>query len=185
MQENLRRTDGEEPLQKANWLAQKIKYQQQIEKTSAEIERVAILKTFYSVIAALAIVLTALLFVIGKRKLKSRQDKYDNKVLTYELDKLKFEQKLAKASEDLHAQVLYMREKNLQVQQLQNEINNIKKSSSFYIEAESKQLQKLLESHLMTDENWINFKRQFIKEYPAWYNDLISGFPELSNPTIE
>lgn len=184
LEDSLKKTDGDLPLRKANWMVQKTKYVQEIEKTNAQYVQQATLKTFYAIIAGLAIALAVLLYMNTQRRLKNRQDSYDKMVMSFELEKLKFEQKLSKAHEDIHAQIDFLKEKNQQIKQLHTEIERIKASPSFYIEEEKGKLHELLESHLITEENWTNFKREFKREYPHWYQELLTGFPELTESNL-
>ena len=37
----------------------------------------------------------------------------------------------------------------------------------------------------MTEENWINFKREFTKEYTQFYHNLMTNFPELKDSNLK
>lgn len=45
-------------------------------------------------------------------------------------------------------------------------------------------MQKLLESHLMTQENWENFKEAYMNEYPEEYHKLQTDFPDLTDSNL-
>lgn len=97
------------------------------------------------------------------------------------MDKMKFEQKLSETQENLEAQVEFLKNKNIQINRLKSEIEKIKNSKSYYLEEEQGHLSTLLKSHLMTDENWENFKREFKKTYPAFYQKLQTEYTDLTD----
>jgi uncharacterized protein YeaC (DUF1315 family) len=45
-------------------------------------------------------------------------------------------------------------------------------------------LQSLLASHLMTDENWYKFKKAFISTYPDYYEYLQENYDELTESNL-
>ena len=64
---------------------------------------------------------------------------------------------------------------------LKKEIETVETSTSSYLEKKNGKLHALLESHLMTESNWIRFKREFEKEFPDFSQNLITNFPELTD----
>lgn len=100
------------------------------------------------------------------------------------MDKLKMEQKLSEAHEDLNTQIDYLKDKNIQIKKLKSEINSVKNSSSHYLEEKNGKLTALLESHLMTENNWRIFKREFEKEYPDFYKMLMTDFKEITDSNM-
>ena len=106
---------------------------------------------------------------------------YKQNVLRLEMDKLKFEKKLSETQESLDNQVEFLKNKNIQIHKLKAEIEKIKHSNSYYLEEQQGHLKTLLDSHLMTDENWENFKREFKKAYPEFYQKLQNEFTDLTD----
>lgn len=80
----------------------------------------------------------------------------------------------------LQDQVQYLKSKNQYIEQLNSEIETIRLSASSHLEEKEGKLHQLLESHLMTEENWQIFRRQFQKEYPEFYGNLSLEFPEIT-----
>ena len=78
----------------------------------------------------------------------------------------------------------YLLEKNQQISSLENEIKMIAGSSSFGLERNNRELEKLLESHLMTDENWLTFKNTFIREDYKTYKNLLEQFPGITESAL-
>ena len=60
----------------------------------------------------------------------------------------------------------------------------IASSSSFNLEKNHRSLKSLLESHLMTDDNWFTFKNAFIREDYPTYKNLLEQFPGITESAL-
>lgn len=60
----------------------------------------------------------------------------------------------------------------------------IANSSSLNLEKDNRSLEKLLESHLMTDENWLTFKNTFIREDYKTYKTILEQFPDITESAL-
>ena len=80
----------------------------------------------------------------------------------------------------MESYAIYLAEKNNQIESLHNEILKIRNSASSNIEQKEQKLQKLLDSHLMTDDNWKTFKNIFTENYPIFYQNLSMSFNDLT-----
>ena len=180
LEDSLNKTDGVLPLNQANWLVQKRKYQQNIVATKKELIRESNLKNLIFAIAGFLIVLVLLIFIRSKKKLKNTQLENEKRITEYENKKRSNEQKLLDANKTLDAQIDFLKEKNIQIQKLHEEIENFKGSGSTFVEKDRSKLHDLLQSHLMTEENWLNFRREFEKEHPTFYKILQQDFPEVT-----
>lgn len=184
LEDSLNKTDGVLPLNQANWLMQKRKYQHNIVATKKELVREASLKNVIFAIAGLLIVLVLFIFIRSKNKLKETQLENERKIKMYEDMKRRNEQKLLDANKTLDAQIAFLKEKNIQIQKLREEIENFKESGSTFVEKDRSKLHDLLQSHLMTEENWLNFRREFEKEHPTFYKILQKDFPEITTSNL-
>lgn len=106
---------------------------------------------------------------------------HQQKIILFELEQIKTEKKLLEAHESLNSQIEYLRDKNSQIKKLKVEIQHIKESSTTNAVDKTGKLKRLLESHLMTETNWHNFKREFQKEHPKFYSMLEDDFPEITD----
>ncbi|OXA91836.1 ATP-dependent transcriptional regulator [Flavobacterium hibernum] len=179
LQDSLETKDGDMAINKSNWMIQKTKFQQNINRTKAQYKHETSVKNIYAIITILAFVLLITLYFIFKKHLKKRQFEYKQNVTSLKTEKFKSEQKLSEVNENLNSHVAYLKDKNNQIKRLKHEIEQIKQSPSHSLEKGN--LSTLLESHLMTDENWNSFKREFQKEYPEFYRLLEEDFPEITD----
>jgi hypothetical protein len=185
LEDLLLKKDGETALTKANWFVQKAKYENKVKNTQLQYEQENKMKNVYILIVVLAILLSVAIFITLKKRLKNSSLEYDKKIVGYSIEKSNYEKKLNDANLDLDAHIKYLHNKNLQVSKLKLELENIKQSPSYYLEEEKGKLQELLDSHLMTDENWNAFKKEFKKEYSSFYEALMKDFPELKDSNLK
>lgn len=165
-----------------NWVLEKTKFQQKIDKTNTQYKQESILKNIYAFIVLLLILLAFFIYLNFKKRLKNKQLEYKQKAVFMELEKLKIEQELETAHNNLNAQIDYLKNKNIQIKKLKVDIEHLKQSSSQ--NSEKEKLTALLESHLMTENNWTLFKREFQKEHQEFYQMLHNDFPELTDSNI-
>jgi tetratricopeptide (TPR) repeat protein len=179
LENSLKNKDGDMAISKANWIIQKTKFQQKINKAKDQFKHESKMNKIYSVIILLTVLLAVVLFFSFRKQLKNRHFEYKQKVSSLEFEKIKNEHKLTEAQENLKVQNDYLKDKNFQIKKLEIEKDLIKKSSSGNLE--KGKLNALLESHLMTDNNWNTFKREFQKEHPEFYQLLHDDFPEITD----
>lgn len=184
LDEQLTNADSEKNLERSNILAQKERYANKLSLTNVQFEKEQLKNKAIIVISVLLFFIIILLVIFNKKQLRIRQEKYDKTVLKLQLEKVKSEQKLSETNNTLSSYSTYLSEKNGQIELLNKELGKIKNSSYSSIEKEKQQLQKLLDSHLMTDENWQKFKKVFQHEYPIYFESLISDFPDLTESNL-
>lgn len=182
LEDSIKTRSGILAINNLNWVLEKTKFQQKIDKANAQYEQESILKNTYAIIVLLLILLAFLIYLNLKKQLKNKQLEYKQKTISMELEKLKIEQELTTAHSNLNAQIDYLKNKNIQIKKLKVEIEHLKQSTSE--NSEKEKLTALLESHLMTENNWIQFKREFQKEHQEFYQMLHNEFPELTDSNI-
>lgn len=184
LEDSLNKTDGVLPLNQANWMMQKRKYVQNVASTNQKLSRELFWKNLIFTISGVLIVIVIVMFIFTKNRARKKQIQNEKKIADYEDAKLQIEQKLLAANRTLDSQIDFLKEKNIQIQQLYQEIENGKEAKSSYLEEDRGKLDDLLQSHLMTEENWLNFRREFQKEYPDFYQFLKLDYPEVTDSNL-
>lgn len=182
--DSLKATDGDEQILHVKWQIQKAKYQQKLSQTNSLYKKELIKKNIFALMIGLSVLMAMLMYFAQKKKHNKRQNVYEQKVTELEVQKTKIEEKLKTSNESLSHQVEYLKDKNLQINKLKTEIEAVKASASSYLEERRGKLNALLESHLMTDDNWLSFKREFEKEYPDFTKELTKEYPELTDSNL-
>lgn len=178
-------TDGNSALSRSNWMVQKTKYEHEVKTAQLAAKEQAKMNKIYVLIIGLIALLFFFIYVSMKKRLKTKGLEYDKRVMKHEIDKLTYEKQLNEAKQNLNAHVYYLQNKNIQISKLKFELEEIKTSSLKGLEEDKGKLQALLDSHLMTDENWGAFKREFIKEHDEFYKTLTESFPELKDSNLK
>ncbi|MCI9845330.1 tetratricopeptide repeat protein [Flavobacterium pectinovorum] len=178
-------TDGDFALRKSNWIVQKTKYENEVKSTQVKLVRESKINKIYVIIILLAIMLIFLIVIFSKKRLKNISLEYDKKTMYYEIEKLRYEKTISEANQDLNTQIQYLHNKNSQISKLKLELEAIHQSPSSFLEEKNGKLQALLDSHLMTEENWSSFKREFQKEYVDFTQVLAVEFPELKESNLK
>lgn len=184
LKDSLKDFDGRETVVKVGWESQKKQLQMQLEVEKSEHEKESYLKIAAIVVSLLLLILILIIIRSNKEKMKTKKSEYESKVLTLLIDKIQSENKLNSTHQTLHSYQTYLSEKNKQIKALETEMEKIKKSSYSALEEKSGELQKLMESHLMTDENWKNFRNAFIQRYPEQYRELSQKYPDLTDSNM-
>lgn len=184
LEDSLNRTDGILPLNQANWMMQKKRYQQNMAATNQKLSREAFWRNIIFGGAGLLILVMVIIFLRSKHKEKKKQIENERMLLEYEDANFEIEEQLLNATRAMDSQISFLKEKNIQIQKLYREIENVKETKSNPAEEEHGKLDDLLQSHLMTEENWLNFRREFQKEYPDFYQTLKETFPEITDSNL-
>lgn len=184
IEDSLKSTDGDEQIQFLKWQIQKAKFQKKLSDAEIEYNKLKTRKRVLGIIIVFSSIMLLYIYYLQRKKHFKLNEAYENRVLELEEQKTQIENKLKASSESFKNQVEYLKDKNIQINKLKNEIEKIKYSSSFYLEAKRGKLNALLESHLMTEENWMSFKRQFENEYPEFSSYLKTNFPSLTNSNL-
>lgn len=178
IEEYLLKTNGNTVLRRSNWIIQKENYENENEKIRLQLEQGEKMKNLYILILLLTILLSLIIYTSLNKTLKAKKIKIEN-------DRLFFEKKLNDASSNINTYVEYLKNKNKQISVLENELEEVKSSATKNLEEEKQRLQEILKSHLMTDEKWNAFKREFIKQHGDFYNTLIENFSELKESNLK
>ncbi len=180
LDDSLRLMDGEQTLNKTHLMTQKALHQQQITKANEKLSHRNNLLIIFVTIAGLGFVLLGWHLLRLKKNEAQRRLQYDRMITALEKEKVDFERTLMETRQTLQDQVQYLKSKNQYIEQLNSEIETIRRSASSHLEEKEGKLHQLLESHLMTEENWQIFRRQFQKEYPEFYATLSLEYPEIT-----
>lgn len=109
---------------------------------------------------------------------------FDSKILSLKLDRINSEEKLNKSYTTLETYKTYLYEKNEQINALESVIKDTKQKANGLYEENESILEELIQSHLLTDENWEMFKYTFKKEQPNYYEFITTYLPNLTDSNL-
>jgi len=135
-----------------------------------------------------AVILLFLLCFLIYRNRKLENDNTINRIqnlmLQLKYDKDKLNEKLLQSNQDIESYISFLNEKNQQITSLKNEASKSYKKSIFDSDKINIEIEKILQFHLMTEENWNNFKSIFIKKYPDYFYKLNQDFRNLTESNL-
>ncbi len=171
-------------IQRAKVLVAKERYLNEMDMNRLRAKQVRFTRRMYLTLLLMAVGVVVIAYIDFRRKMLARHHRYEKKVLSYRLEKTLLDQKLEQANRTLEDHLRYMTEKNRQIEGLQREIARISKSNLAEIEEKNGKLKQLLQSHVLTEEGWQNFKRTFDDVHPDYCRQIKIRYPELSENNI-
>lgn len=157
---------------------ERVKLRHEADKRIAELNKVKAREKVQSVEIKAGVVVLILLVVISLL-LNNRQrlaGKKDKELLLAE--KKIVDEELRHADIALRGFTENLRQKNLLIEEFKTEIEQLNKRTTGNDNAG--QLEKLLQAHIMTDQNWNDFKKLFSKVYPGFFINISKQYPHLS-----
>lgn len=184
IEDSLNKSDGDLAITKANYEIQKIRLNRKLQESNLQISDENSRRNKFIVAIILLLILSGYLFYSFKKKLEKSKSEYRKTVEFFENEKQNYANNLNYSQKNLKSQVAFLKSKNLQIQQLQEKIQYLNTSLSSKIENKHEKLNELLKSHLMTEENWRNFKVEFNNEYPEICAKILEDFPEINDSNL-
>jgi tetratricopeptide (TPR) repeat protein/DNA-binding CsgD family transcriptional regulator len=124
-------------------------------------------------VAVLVLLAVISVLVYNRQRLKSNRDKEMLRV-----EKQLVDDELKSAEELLRQFTENLRLKNMLIEKSRLEIVRLSKQSA--IDVDAGHLENMLKAHIMTDENWSDFRALFSKVYPGFFVNLKKNYPHLS-----
>ena len=180
----VKNTEGKEVISKIGIQTQKEKIVLQLEAEKIKSEKESLLRTTWTIVSIVLFFVIVLIYMYDKRRLKLQAAEFDRNLLFFQYEKIQSEKKLSDAHNSLESYKIYLSEKNQQIENLEEVIGVSKKHTAHLDKEQTSVLQQLLLSHLMTDENWKNFKDAFIEEQSQYYLTLLDCLPGLTESNL-
>lgn len=177
-------TDGQGILKQVSMETQKETLNLNLEAERIKRRQETLIRRSVVAISLLLFVTVILVIIVYRRRNKLRLTNYENRVMKLQLEKVTSENKLNETRKTLSAYRDYLSDKNNQIETLRLEIEKSKKSSLSAIETSNGKLQELLQSHLMSEDNWQTFKEVFIQEEPMYYQYMMEHFEGLTDSNL-
>lgn len=126
-----------------------------------------------AIIMSLFMLIVISLLIYNQQLIKAKKDK--NILLS---EKRLVDEELKNAESELLMYTESLRRKNTVIEYFRKEISRLEIKVVNKDEAEH--LEKMLQAHIMTDENWDEFKSLFTKVHTGFFNAVKKSFPGLS-----
>lgn len=124
-------------------------------------------------VAVVLLLIVISVLVYNKQRLENNKNK-DLMIA----EKRIVDEELKNAGAALHLFTESLRQKNVLIEKFKQEMSRMNMRS--VTNTDATHLEKLLEAHIMTEENWNDFKKLFSKVYPGFFVNLNKMYPNLS-----
>jgi tetratricopeptide (TPR) repeat protein len=130
-----------------------------------------------TVIIVLMLLMVILALIYNRQRLKANKDK-----ALLASEKLRLDEELKNATAALHGYTENLTQKNLLIDEFKSELEKLKLRS--VNEVDARELENMMKAHIMTDENWAEFRKLFSNVHPAFFYRLRNKFPHLTDTDI-
>ncbi|MFA6085082.1 tetratricopeptide repeat protein [Mucilaginibacter sp.] len=142
-------------------------------KTIAEIEKYK--QNTIIIVLLLLIIISVLIY--NRQRLKAKKDR---ELLA--LEKRRVDDELKNATLALHGYTENLMQKNILIEGFKAEVERLKLK---FDDADGAAiLNKMMQAHIMTDENWSEFKKLFTKAHPTFFYNLRNKFGHLTSTDV-
>jgi len=158
---------------------ERVKLSWEADKHTTQLNKIQAQEKIHTIETDAAIAVCGLLVIISvlvynRQRLKSEKDK---EILIAEKRVVDEELKSAEASLKLFTENL--RQKNYLIEDFKGEVDKLSKQT--LDKSDANHLEKLLQAHIMTDDNWHDFKKLFSTVYPGFFVKLNKNYQHLSS----
>lgn len=179
-------TIGKDAVHLISSTIQSIVNEWEIEERNREIAAQQKMLLRFSFIGGVVILSLSVSFLIYRDKANRIQRLRQLEIEEFKQAKQNSERKLKEAHSSLESYKVYLQEKNAQIERLTRELTEINSTllPPQALKEKKTSIKELLNSHLMTDENWELFKAAFISERREYYHSIKQNFQDLTESNL-
>lgn len=177
-------TDGQNAIDLVRMGYTNTLYAAEGDKVAASLQKERAFKRVYGLLAMLLLGVIFWVVRTYRKQIKISEESFEDTLRKIEIKKADSEQKWAEANQDLASYLVLLNERNSHIEELKEELEKHKQNHSEANNYPSSRLDEILQTHLITEENWLNFKRAFIHENLDFYNELIGSYPGLTESNL-
>ncbi len=181
MQDSLNLFDGENVTKQTRWLAEQKRITERLLDTDKKYVLEKQKLNYLLTVGGLLLLSVAFVGLILYRNRKRERLQQQALLLHFEKEAKVLDDKLSNAEEAIAVYHRSAEQKDHLIKELKDAAI---KTISTSVAPNDVPLSKLLTSHLLTEENWMQFKRSFAQAYPIFYCELKDNFPELSDSNL-
>lgn len=149
------------------------KYLNQISLLESNRQKALLLRN--ALIGAIALITVILLLILNRINVRHRFS-----LEKAALEKKQANQMLEQVQEQLNQYTGHLREKTLLIEQVERELEQIKAAGNLLNIATEQSLGELLQSSILTEEEWQRFRALFEKVHPGFLIKIRQQFPDLT-----
>ncbi|MGF7023437.1 helix-turn-helix transcriptional regulator [Sphingobacterium sp. HSC-15S19] len=185
LKDSLEKRTNDKEIQKMLWQRESEKYNRTIQATEEKRIRTKRMYQFIGIVLMLIFAIVVLLVNKSKIKIKMRNTLLEKDQLALAYEKQLLDQELMILRNSLTEFTGTIRQNDVIIQQLRQEVVKISESDPAYLTQVTDNLNALLQQHIMTDERWQKFKHVFNKVYPAYLTQMRQTYPKITENDLK
>lgn len=185
LKDSLEKRTNDKEIQKMLWQRESEKYNRTIQATEEKRIRTKRMYQFIGIVLMLIFAIVVLLVNKSKIKIKMRNTLLEKDQLALAYEKQLLDQELMILRNSLTEFTNTIRQNDVVIQQLRQEVVKISESDPAYLTQVTDNLNALLQQHIMTDERWQKFKHVFNKVYPAYLTQMRQTYPKITENDLK
>lgn len=182
--DSLQKQKDAEKLQRTLWKWETDRYSQAISEAENKRKQARKLDITVAIIVILSLLLIILLINRSRQKIKFKSVHLEKKQLTLLLEKQKLDFELNKAKEDMKQFLTRIKESERIISALESRLSEAQSQRQDNVLEIQKNLNLMLESHIMTDDRWHKFKILFESSYPGFFEKQKVQYPNISENNL-
>ena len=176
------KTQGEQVINSINLETEKENIKLRLAAEKLNTEKQLLIRKIGLMISLVLLAITILLFIVYRRKVQQQQVDFDQKILSFQIDKINSKTQLDQSNNSLSDYKAFLIEKNKEIKALEEAI--FKKENSNESVRDQENYKKSLLSHLLTEDNWLLFKSEFTIEQNEFYKNTLEKYPTLTESNL-
>jgi len=180
LQDSLRFLDGDPVLSQLKFMADKQKYADKLSLAQALIKKKRAETRLWVILSLFVVVLSFFIYNVFRYRSRKRMREYEYQLLNLKYTKAELDKELMSSKSQLEEYMVYLKRNNEQIDLLSSMLDEMGETSV----KDRDELKTLLQSHLITDEKWQEFKLLLAKEFPNLLQDIQAKFPDITESNL-
>lgn len=180
LQDSLRFLDGDPVLSQLKFMADRQKYADKLSLAQALIKKKRAETRLWVILSLFVLVLFFFIYNAFRYRSRKRMREYEYQLLNLKYTKAELDKELMSSKSQIDEYMVYLRRNNEQIDLLSSMLEERGAASI----KDRDELKILLQSHLITDEKWQEFKLLLTREFPNLLQDIQAKFPDLTESNL-
>ncbi|WP_312791285.1 hypothetical protein [Sphingobacterium sp.] len=180
LQDSLRFLDGDPVLSQLKFMADKQKYADKLSLAQAVIKKKQAERRLWLIMSLFVLVLFFFIYNTVRYRARKRIRDYEYQLLNLKYTKAELDRELTSSKSQVEEYVAYLKRNNEQI----NLLSAMLEEKGGTVDKDRDELKTLLQSHLITEEKWQEFKLLIVKEFPNLLQDIQTKFPDVTESNL-
>jgi len=180
LQDSLRFLDGDPVLSQLKFMADKQKYADKLSLAQALIKKKRAETRLWVTLSLFVLVVSFFIYNAFRYRSRKRMREYEYQLLNLKYTKAELDKELMSSKSQLEEYMVYLKRNNEQIDLLSSMLDEMGERPV----KDRDELKTLLQSHLITDEKWQEFKLLLAKEFPNLLQNIQAKFPDITESNL-